>query len=296
MSGFDWDDLRVFLAVLRGGSVRSAAERLDIAQSTVSRRIDGLEAQLGARLFHRMPRGLTLTQTGEAIQGRAEEVESTLLEIERDVLGRDAALEGRIAISMAPPLASLVLMPDLAEFAALHPGIQLDFVTTYDILDLSNREADIAIRFTEKPDEHLVGRRLPPFGDAIYATPDYLATHQLSGAGADGRWIGWMDEARMRRWIKTSAFPDCKPSWIIPDIASQIAACEAGLGLVQLGCVFGDRSPHLVRVPPAAVVAQKSAWILTHADLKTTERVRVCLKFIADRLTARRDELMGGGP
>jgi hypothetical protein len=135
---------------------------------------------------------------------------------------------------------------------------------------------------------------LPDFGAAIYATPAYLETHRLSGPDADGRWIGWMDEARMKRWIRKSAFPDCALHWIIPDIASQIAACEAGLGLVQFACVFGDARPGLVRVPPGEVMRRHAAWVLTHADLKTTERVRVCLKFIADRMQARRDELAGG--
>ncbi len=296
MSGFDWDDMRVFLALQRGGSVRAAAARLNIAQSTVSRRLEGLERRLGARLFHRMPRGLLLTQTGEEIRGHAEAAETTMLEIEREVLGRDAALEGRIVIAMPPPMASHVLMPDLAEFAALHPGIELEFLASYALSDLSAREADIAVRFTARPEEHLIGRRLPDFGAAIYATPEYLENHRLTGPGANGRWIGWMDAARMNRWIRKSAFPDCRLHWIMPDIGSQIAACEAGLGLVQFACVFGDARPALVRVPPGDVVAHHPVWVLTHADLKTTERVRVCLRFIADRLQARQGELAGQIP
>ena len=296
MSGFDWDDLRVFLAVLRGGSIRAAAGRLGIAQSTVSRRIDGLESQLGTRLFHRMPRGLVLTQTGEAIQGRAEAVESTMLGLERDVLGRDAALEGRIMLSMPPPFAHHILMQDLVDFDRMHPGIRLEIDSTYGTTDLSAREADIAIRFTKKPEEHLVGRRLPDFGDAIYASPDYLEQHVLSGSQATGRWIGWMDHARMCAWAKRSRFPDCRPHWIMPDIDAQLAACEMGLGLGQFICAIGDKRAGLVRVPPGQVIRRYQVWILTHRELRSTERMRVCLRFIADRLGARRVELEGGLP
>jgi DNA-binding transcriptional LysR family regulator len=293
MSGFDWDDLRVFLAVMRGGSVRAAATRLGISQSTVSRRIEGLETRLGAKLFHRMSRGLVPTQTGEAIQSRAEEVETTLLGIERDVLGRDAALEGRIVISMPPPVAHFILMPDLAAFGQRHPGIDLEVLTSYTLSDLSNREADIAIRFSNAPDDHLVGRRLPDFAEAIYASPAYLEQHQLTGPDATGRWIRWMEEPQMRKWIRQSRFPDCAPHWYVPDLTAQIAACQAGLGLVQIACVFGDAQPGLVRVLPEQVSGGLGAWVLTHADLKTTERVRVCMRWIADAMVAKRDLLSG---
>ena len=294
MSGFDWDDLRVFLAVLRAGSVRGAAQNLRVSQSTVSRRIDGLEGRLGARLFHRMPKGLVATETGEDIQARAEAVEAEMLGIEREVLGRDAALEGNIVISMAPPIARHLMMPVMAEFMDTHPAITIDVRTGYGLSDLSGREADIALRFTEDPDPHLVGRRLPDLSQSVFATPDYLATHLLRGPEATGAWIGHDRGAEaFPTWVRKGPFPDCPVQFRCGDIDGQTAAAKAGMGLAMLPYLIGDQEPDLVRVPGAGDLRSTPFWVLSHPDLRRTARMRACTAFIADRLTKKADLLSG---
>ena len=121
MKTFEWDDLRVFLAVLRGRSARAASKLMGVSHSTVSRRLQSMEQQLGVKLFVRQPEGFVLTEVGETMVDRAERVESEILSLEREVFGRSALPSGPVRISAPPLLAQHLLMPILAEFADLFP-------------------------------------------------------------------------------------------------------------------------------------------------------------------------------
>ena len=121
-----------FSLFFRGRSVRAAAKLLGVSHSTVSRRLQAMETRLGAKLFDRQPEGFVITPVGEAVVGRAERVESEVHGLELDILGRDARLAGPVRISMPPPLAHHMMMPHIAEFAALYPDIQIEIVSTYE--------------------------------------------------------------------------------------------------------------------------------------------------------------------
>ncbi len=296
MSQFDWDDLRVFLALHRGRSVRSASRRLGISHSTVSRRIDELETSIGTRLFDRLPAGFTLTSTGEIVLEHAERVESELLGLERQVIGHDAALSGHIQISLPPPVARHLVMPYLMSFGDLHPDIEIELVPTYAVADLTRREADIAIRFMDEPGDTLVGRRLPDFADAAYATPAYVEAHCFKGANASARWIGWQDTGPFPDWVKRSPFPNCPIHWQIPDILAQTAAAESGLGMAYLPCFVGDTNPSLMRVPPGEIIGARSGWVLTHPDLRATQRVRLCVQHLVDSILTNKELIIGKRP
>ena len=289
----DWDDLKVFLALARGGSVRVAAQALGVSHSTVARRIEGFEKALGVRLFDRMPDGYVLSALGEQMVERAERAESELLGLEREVSGQDAKLAGRIRVTMPAPLASDLLMPDLVRFARIYPDIDLDLAISSDIFDLSRREADVAIRFVEKPAEHLVGRRLPEFCDAAYAAPGYIEDNSFAGDRPTGRWIGWQDEIAFPRWVRDSDHPKCKTKWLVPEVMIQRAAARAGLGIAHLPCFLGDKDPDLRRVPPGRTKPARPGWVLTHPALRTTERVRVFVQFIVTAINGYAD-LVGG--
>lgn len=289
----NWDDLKIFLALARGGSVRVAAQSLGISHSTVARRIEGFEKALGVRLFDRLPDGYMLTALGEQMVDRAERAESEVQGLEREVLGQDAKLAGRIRVTMPAPLASDLLMPDLVRFGRLYPDIELDLAISSDIFDLSRREADVAIRFVEKPAEHLVGRRLPPFRDAAFAAPQYIDANSFTGDHPTGRWIGWQDETEFPKWVRDSDCPKCKTRWLVPEVMTQLAAARAGLGIAHLPCFLGDQDQGLRRVPPGRTKPARPGWVLTHPALRTTERVRVFVQFIVAAINAHAD-LVGG--
>src|SRR5579871_6501675 len=124
----DWDDVRYFLAVARGGSVRAAAERLGVNHSTVLRRIAQLEERLGAQMFERLPSGYRLTTAGEEVLEFADQMEAASNQLETRIFGRDQDARGLLRVTLAPTLATHLLMPDFADFAQRHPEIELEII------------------------------------------------------------------------------------------------------------------------------------------------------------------------
>ena len=174
MSSMDWDDLKVFTAIAHSGSVRAAARRLGIHHSTVARRLDHFEKRLGAVMFNRTPEGLKLSADGQVVLVQAEQVEGRIDDIERVLLGRDQRLQGHVRITFPEPVGTSFLMRDLGRFVADYPDISLDFIDSYEALSLTRGEADVAVRVTDSPPEHLVGRRLGQYAVAVYASAAYL--------------------------------------------------------------------------------------------------------------------------
>ena len=142
----DWDDVRYFLAVARAGSVRAAAQRLGVNHATVLRRVAQLEDRLGVQMFEKLPSGYRITSAGEEVLELADRMEATSNQLEGRVFGRDQSVRGLLRVTLAPPLATHLLMPDLAEFARLHPDIEMDISSSGELANLTNREADVAIR------------------------------------------------------------------------------------------------------------------------------------------------------
>ena len=288
----DWDDLRVFLAVTRHQTVRGAANALRLSVSTVSRRIESLETALSSKVFERTPKGLRLSCVGEVLLKRVDQMDSQVQGIHREVVGQDMALEGPIRLSLPTPIAQDLLMDDLAEFGRQHPKIGLSIDASYDLADLDRREADIVIRFSAKPGETLVGRRLLDFGQAAFATPDYIAAHSFSGAAPTARWLSWGEPEERPPWVRDSRIAPCRLMWSLRDPYLQRAAAEAGIGMAVLPCFLGDKSPKLRRVSQD-IIASQPAWVLTHADLRTTRRVRVLADFLYDAILKKREIVTG---
>ncbi len=293
MKGFEWDDLRVFLAVQRGQSVRAASALLDVSHSTISRRLSGMESNLGTKLFVRTPGGLVATETGLSIIERAERIESEVLGLEREIAGSATGLSGSIRISMPPLLAHHLIMPHIAEFIRMYPKIEVEVIAAYEIADLTRQHADIAIRFQDEPDDYLVGRRLPDFANCVYATPDYLASNDITGRAPTARWVGWGNSPMQPDWTQVKELRRCKVGHMASDPMTQLAAVQENLGMGFFLCLLGDREPGLVRVPPGKVYKERQGWVLTHPDLITSERVRACVRFLVDAFAQHSDALAG---
>lgn len=283
----DWNDLQVFLAIERGKKARNAAARLKCSHSTILRRLEAFEKRVGARLFDRTPDGFLVTEAGSRILGRAQQVESEILELERLVDGHDVRLKGPIRLTVPPPMAQYLLLPILVKFREMYPLIDIDLVTTNTYSDLSRRDADIAIRFSDEPEEHLVGRRLPPFRDAIYASADYIDQHWKNKDKAEPEWIAWTAKAAFRKRAETTPYANAAINWQMPSLSLQAQAAREGMGMVFLPCILGDSDPLLERVPNSGTYDGRPAWLLTHPDLRSMERVRVFSKFLAEEIFKR---------
>ncbi len=292
----DWDDLKVLLAVARAGTVRAAAAKLKVSHSTVSRRVDQMEADLGVRLFERLPTGYHLTPAGDDLLGPAERAEIEINAAERRLAGQDARLSGDVRVTLPPPAAVDLVIPHLPEFKAKFPGIELELVSSFALLDLSRRDADVAMRFVSQPPEHLVGRRLPDFHYCYYATAEYLARHDLDADPPTARWIGWNEGVPFPPWVQAGPYPKIPAEWGLNDITLQLAAAKAGLGMALLPCISGDASPVLRRVPGSNTVVPREGWILTHPDLRTSARVRTVMTFLIDIINREIDLVTGRQP
>lgn len=298
-STINWDDIRLFLALARHGSARSAADTLGVSHTTISRRAEQLEANLGTRLFDRDVSGYRLTGEGETMLGSARKAEEALLAAERQLQGRDSLLSGEIRLTTSDILAGNLLMPDLAEFAARYPQIDLNVMISYDLFDLSRREADIALRFMvldRSPPDELVGRKLVTISSCYYASPDYLAQHDPRDRNSGARWIGWNDEQRFPDWVTASPFPDIPAFGKFDNPVLQAAATRHGMGIAVMPCFVGDTTDGVIRIPGCEPYASYDVWLLSHPDLRDAARLRTFRKFIAGSFDKKRALLTGREP
>lgn len=290
----DWDDVRYFLAVARGGSVRSAAGRLGINHSTVLRRVSQLEERLGAQMFEKRPSGYQLTEAGEEVLEFANQMEASSHQLEARVLGRDQSVRGLLRVTLTPPLAAHLLMPDFADFARLHPDIEMDILSSGELVNLTNREADVAIRVVYDRKTlplNLHGLKGPELFGGVYISRDRLAAWRARAPGP----IRWIVISRhgVPDWASEGKVPTAGVPFRVSDAEAQIAAVQQGLGLTTLPCFIGDADPLLSRVPGTELHQYGTLWLLTQGETRKTKRVRLFTEFMSARLTAYAPLLAG---
>ena len=279
----DWDDYRYFLAVAGSGSVSAAARRLGQSHSTVLRRLDKLESALGVRLFERFQTGYVLTASGEELQALLAPIGDGMQDIERKLGGQDAALQGTIRVTTTDTLMD-VLLPLLADFRAEYPGIQLQITVNNSFLNLSKRDADVAIRPSNTPPDNLVGRKAGILRTAPYASKAYLEQRPHG----DYDWIAPDDSLahlRQARWLREHV-PAERYAASVDSLLGMVTAVEAGLGAGMLLCLLADARPGLARLADPDPALDTDVWVLTHPDLRRVQRIRVFTAFVFDRLGA----------
>lgn len=296
ISTIDWDDVRLFLELTRRGSARSAAQALGMSHSTVVRRVERLESDLGARLFDRDFTGYRPTPAGQTLLDSALKAEEALLAADRQLHGSDASLSGEITLTMPDILAYYFLMPELVTFTERFPEIDLKMLISYDVFDLARREADIALRAygtSRMPPEDLVGRRLISVPSCYYASETYLERHDPAAENTTARWVGWGEDEPHPEWVRNSPYPHIPAYGYLDNAMLQAKAVECGLGLGTLPCFVGDALPGVVRLPGCEPYSNYDLWMLTHPDLRDTARHRVFREFIADLFRGLEDTVAG---
>ena len=290
----DWEDVKTFREVMDAGTVRAAAKQLGVHHSTVSRRIEQLEKALDSRLFERRPEGYFPTASGEELARVADQFSEELFTVERHIAGRDNELSGSLKVTMAEPFAVTLFADRIPEFCAAYPGLDLEIITSFDLLDVARREADIAIRMDNNPPDALVGKRLFAYCTSIYANPQYLVSQDIENRPEDARWLGWTDsESRFPDWIQDTEYAQV-PVWgNFSSIGLQVQLARAGMGLIMVPCIAADGVPGLVRATDRDPVPSRDIWILTHEDLRKTARVRAFMEFAEKILRDNRDALQG---
>ena len=168
------DAMRLFLRVADAGSFSRAAADLSIGQPTVSRRIQDLEHQIGAELFHRTTRALSLTEAGQKFYGRAQDILSEFDEAEAEARGLDQEPVGMLRVSAPHSLSQIVITPTIAPFLDKYPHIRMDLMTDDTYTDLVTEGVDVAFRLGELSDSALMAKRLLVAYRGIWAAPKYI--------------------------------------------------------------------------------------------------------------------------
>ena len=290
----DWDDVRFFLAVAREGSVRAAAARLGVNHATVLRRVAQLEGRLGVHLFEKLPSGYRVTAAGEEVRDLAEQMEASWHRLEARVFGRDQGVRGLLRATLAPPLATHLLMPDFAEFTRLHPGIEMDIASSGELANLTNRDADVAIRVVYDRGAlplNLHGLKGPEVFGGVYMSRDRLAAWR-AGAPDPIRWIV-ISRHGVPDWASAGEVGTAEVPFRVSDPEAQLAAVRQGLGITTLPCFVGDADPLLARVPGTGLHLYGTLWLLTQGEARKTKRVRLFTDFVSRRLAAYAPRLAG---
>ena len=251
----NWDEFRLVKAIADNHSLVGAAETLGLNHSTVFRRLAALEATLGQRLFERSRAGYQPTPAGEEMIGVAARMGASINEFERHVAGRDVKPTGNLRITTLDALAVRILPGLLVKFREVNPGIQLEVMQTMQELNLSRRDADVALRATNVPAETLVGRKICLMRWGVYATRDFATRYRGEVLGA-APFIGFTENfgpARVRRWLDRHVD---QPATIcrLNGLLAMAEAAALGIGATVLPCFVGaERADH--RLPKAVIVA-----------------------------------------
>jgi DNA-binding transcriptional LysR family regulator len=293
----DWNDLRTVLAVARAGSLAGAARALDLRHSTVFRRIEQAEARLGARLFERSRSGWSPNTQGDAVARAAAEMESAALGAERAISGADERLEGTIRIATSELLAGYLLLPLLRAFLAAHPGIEIECDVANRNVDLTRREADMALRATTQPPELLVGRRVAVMRYAVYASKEVLGRRRGAPVLAELPWVGFDERIahfQIAQWFK-QALPGVQPRLRLDSMSALMRAGAAGIGAVLLPTFAGAQEHALLRVTPLVEGPEMGLWLLNHPDVRGNARVRALATYLAQAIPREIERLTEGG-
>ena len=262
------------------------------------RRLGQIEEALGTTLFERHRTGYALTQAGEEMVSLAQRLDSDITSFTRKIAGQVIAPAGELRVTTNESLLAHLLTPMFASFRAKCPDVRLDVVLTNQALNLSKRDADVAIRAMDDPPESLVGRRVARIAWALYGRasefPDIDPTQPASFL--ERQWVSLGDNLATLKAVQF-VHRHVAPERIVYKVNAVLGlaeAIEAGIGIGHLPCFIGDTRPGLARLSAPQPDFASDLWLLTHPDLRQSARVRVFLDFLAAEIGNHRTLIEGG--
>jgi DNA-binding transcriptional LysR family regulator len=289
-----WDDFRYVKAIADTKSLAGAAESLGVNHSTVFRRLGLIEGQLGSRLFERGRAGYALTPCGEEMVSLAQRLGEDIVTFERKVTGQDLRPSGELRVTTSDVMLLHLLTDVLVGFRRAYPEIVLDVVVSNRILNLSKRDADVAVRATYQGPEGMAGRRAARIAWAVFG-PKALAKQSFDFHKDTNKhhWIALADHmsiARALKWLKEHVDNDR----IVLKLNTMVGLAEAaagGVGIALLPCFVGSAVPGLAQLSPALPELEGELWLLAHPDLRNTARVRAFMDYSEAEIGKRRKEI-----
>lgn len=290
----DWDKLRVFYAVAEAGSFTHAGETLRLSQSAISRQISALEESLTTPLFHRHARGLVLTEQGELLYRTVREISSKLNATEALISETKNKPEGPLRVTTTTGLGSTWLVPRMRDFIERYPNIEVTLILSDSELDLTMREADVAIRVTEPTQPDLIRRSLMTIHFHIYGSADYLKKNGIPKNPGDlgkHRIIAFTDDPRVVfpdvNWILDLATGDAgqpHPVFRVNSVYGIYRAVRSGLGVGSIPDYMVGSDTNLVRVLPELAGHDVEAFFVYPEALRNSARVTVFRDFLLEKI------------
>lgn len=295
--GLAWDDFRLIRAIAEKRALPAAAVALGLNHSTVFRRLGQIEDALGLKLFERHRSGYVTTPAGDEMAELAERVDQDITAFARRLAGQEIKPAGELRVTTNDTLLVDLLTPLLAGFLGRCPEIRLDIVLSNQALNLSRRDADVAIRATDSPPESLVGRRAGRIAWCLYGRSDDAELRQAALADDlwERHWVSLGDQftsLKAVRYLQKHVAPE-RVVYRVNTVLGLAEAVEAGIGIGFLPCFIDDRRPGLVRLSDPDPELAADLWLLTHPDLRHSPRVRVFLDYMAGELTRIRPLIEG---
>lgn len=296
----NWDDIRIFLALARTGTLAAAARIGRQDATTVARRLQRLERALGATLFEQSQSGQVLTEAGQRLLAHAEAMESGALAM-RDETAAGPALTGTIRVSASEGFGTWFLGARLGRFHGAHPSLSVDLVAATGFLNPSRREADVAIMLARPRGGPLVASKLTDYRLAVYASATFLAATGAVASVADLRrrtLIGYVPDfiyAPELRYL-SEVDPTLEPTLRSSSINAQAHLIASGAGCGILPCFIGDAMPGLVRLLDREVVITRQLWLVVHRDMRRVARIAGFIDWIQAEVASAQALLIGSHP
>jgi DNA-binding transcriptional LysR family regulator len=291
----DWDKLRIFHAVATAQSFTRAGEMLNVSQSAISRQISTLEEDLKVALFHRHARGLLLTEQGEILLKTVNDVFARLTTVENALMESKDRPHGPLKITAPTAIGTMWLTPHMKEFCDLYPDIEVTLLADDRELDLTKREADVAIRLFPATHPDLVQKKLITLNNSLYAASDYinkfglpakpedLAKHRLIAyAGKDQ--LPFDDINWVLKCIGSGKPCNCKPFFTINSMRGMLRAMKSGMGIAGLPDYMVQGSQKVIHVLPELKGPVTDMYLVYSVDLRNSKRVHVFKEFLIRKL------------
>lgn len=281
----DWDSYLFFLKVAETGNLNSAARKLGVNHSTVFRRINSLEERLHVRLFERSRKGYTLTDAGEEIFSRVEQIEDHIFEIQRKLLGKDIQLSGNLKISTTDTIGYYWLPPYIKAFKEQYPEILIDLDIQIRFTNLTKREADIVVPAVNMQPDFMVGRKLARIYFKLYASRSYINKHGMPANVDEFSSHHFLvpNEAlaslSVSQWLKKYVPAHCMAA-ASDKLSTLFKFAQQDMGIAALPHYVGQSDDQMVEIMELPDDCHRNVWILTHPDLRNTARVKAFMQFI----------------
>lgn len=276
-------DLEMVLAMVRAGTLAAAGERLGVDASTVFRSIQRIERGLGQPLFERSRSGYLATELAQSLAEQAEQVEAALESARSAAQVRPDQVSGTVRITTTDTILHGLVAPALKALHSKHPLLAYELHTGNELASLTRRDADIAVRATKRPPQHLVGKHVGPIRMALYAAKKGAVKRFADVEAGKAPWIA-PDDALPEHpsvvWRKRR-FPKSAPAYRVNSVLTVMELVALGLGVGMLPVFLARGRPDLLQLTGIVDECQTELWLLTHPESRHLRRVATVYSHLA---------------